>query len=232
MQPILKGFEEACYAMRQEAEASNAPEVAPLAKALAVALVGKLHAYEEQWEEVMPDYNDPICGHWLNLDEKGALTKHRAVAGSVARKRRKGLAATACPAVAAWIWSHGRVWLLERMLIAGFEEVLYADTDGLVTTERGYERLGAAGMIRNKEWGQLRLIAGPVEVQVVGPKMLRIGDEVIQAGAPRAQRGTEFADDGFWFRRPFQGGQGAYQDGVWEEEYIKRGKSCPAKKTC
>lgn len=232
MSPILKGYEEACYAMRCEAEALQAPSVAALAKGLAVSLIGKLHAYEEQWEECQPDYNDPIAGHWIDLDERGRTVEYQAVAGTVARRRRKGLAATAAPAVAAWIWSYGRVWLLDRMLAAGFDEVIYADTDGLVVTECGYERLGAAGLIRDREWGQLRLVVGPVEVEVIGPKCLRIGEEVIQAGAPRAQRGTEFTSDGFWFRRPFQGGGGMYSNGVWEEEYLKRGKPCAGKRIC
>lgn len=197
-----------------------------MAKALAVALIGKLHAYDEQWEELLPDYNDPICGSFFAADEKGRLVEHQACAGLVSRRRRNGLAATAMPAIAAWIWSMGRVWLLDRMLVAGMDQVIYADTDGLVVTERGYERLGAAGMIRQGEWGQLRLLAGPVEVEVLGPKMLRIGDELIAAGQPKAQRGRDFAAEGFWFRRPFHGAEGAYQNGVFEEEYREKGKAC------
>lgn len=213
----LRGYQLACYQMRCEAESDAAPAVAVLAKALAVSLIGKLHSYSELWEECVPDYNDPICGTWQGPDGRGGTTEYRAVAGSVARKRRSGLSATAIPAVPLWVWSYGRLRLLRCIEVAGWDQTIYAHTDGLVTTERGWERLNAAGLIRDNEWGQLRYVAGPVECEVIGPYCVRIGDEIIEPGAPRAQRGSDFAEKGYWYRAPFACGEGAYSESVWEE---------------
>lgn len=213
----LRSFQLACYQMRCEAESGGAPAVAAMAKALAVSLIGKLHSYSELWEECTPDYNDPICGTWMGPDGRGGTTEYRAVAGSVARKRRSGLSATAIPAVPLWVWSYGRLRLLDALDTAGHSETIYAHTDGLVVTEKGWDRLNAAGMIRDNEWGQLRYVAGPVECEVIGPYCVRIGDELIQPGAPRAQRGSDYAEKGYWYRAPFACGEGAYSESVWEE---------------
>lgn len=219
MSAPLAAYETACLRMRQEAEQSGNQAVAALAKGLSVSLIGKLHAYDETWEECAADYNDPICGTWLGPARQGGLTTWRAVAGQVSRRVRTGLAWCAVPEVACWIWAAGRNWLWERMSCAGISEVLYADTDGLVVTARGHDRLGAAGYIREGEWGQLRLVAGPVEVEVLGPKMVRLGSEIIQAGAPKDQRGNDFAAAGYWFRAPFPGNGDGWNSGVFEEQY-------------
>lgn len=218
----ISGYCESCIAMRSDADKHGLICASVLAKGLAVALIGKLHAYDTEWEECQPDYNDPISGSWMGPDGRGGLTEWTATSGQVSRRIRSGLAWHAIPEIPLWIWSLGRVWLWERIDCAGREEVLYADTDGLICTERGYHRLGAAGYIRDGEYGQLRLVRGPVDVEILGPKQVRIGDELIQAGAPKAQRGTDFAAEGYWFRRPLDGARGAWQDGCFEEEYRAR----------
>lgn len=208
--------------MRAEAEQAGQAQVASLAKGLAVALVGKLHAYDERWEECQLDYNDPICGHWMGSDGRGGITEWRSVAGQVSRKRRAGLSWCAVPEIPCFLWAAGRQWLWQRLCCAGMNEVYYADTDSIICSKRGFDRLGAAGYIRENEWGALALKCGPVEVEVMGKKMVRIGDEVIHAGAPKDQRGADFAAEGYWFRAPFQGGDGPYQEAIFEEQYRER----------
>lgn len=97
--------------------------------------------------------------------------------------------------------------------------MIYAHTDGLVVTERGWDRLNRANLIRDNEWGQLRYIAGPVECEVFGPNSVRIGEEIIQPGAPKDQRGREFAENGYWFRAPFDASGPDWNSGLFPEEY-------------
>jgi hypothetical protein len=47
----------------------------------------------------------------------------------------------ACPQVQSYIWSRARVLLWEAMLAAGLEHVVYCDTDGLIVTRAGGDRL-------------------------------------------------------------------------------------------
>lgn len=215
----LAEFERACWDMRCQAESEGSAAGKALAKALAVALVGKLHAYTELWEEVEPDYNDPIAGHWWGPDGHGGMVEYRAIGGQVSRKRRVDLAATALPAIPLWIWSHGRNWLWERMSCAGLSEIIYADTDGLMVTPRGWNRLVAKDYIRDNEWGELRHVAGPVEIEVFGPKCVRIGEEIVAAGRPKRQRDKGPGDNGYWFRAPIGRMGSALESGVWEEHY-------------
>lgn len=226
-QPVCD-FQLACYCMRCAAERDGSRETAALAKGLGVALIGKLHSYGEVWEECLPDYNDPLYGTWQGPDGRGGTTEYRAVAGQVSRRRRHGLSASAVPAIALWTWSYGRIWLHRRIYICGWDNVLYAHTDGLVLTADGYARLVDAGMVHREAWGELRLKAGPVECEILGPYSVRIGDEVISPGVPRDQRGEEYATDGHWFRRPWDGGGGSYGDGQWEERQRAGGGSTVA----
>jgi hypothetical protein len=223
----LAGFERACRRMREACGLDSGGPVGCLSKGLAVALIGKLAAWDETWEDCDPDYSDRICGSWLGPDGKGGLTEWRALVHSVSRRVRAGLAYYALPEIPVWIWSAGRVWLWERIFCAGMPNVLYADTDGLVVTGHGYHRLCEGNYIRANEWGELRLVRGPVDVEIVGPKVIRIGDELIQAGAPREQRGTDFADKGYWYRRPTADSVRDGNLGYFEEEYRARTKNNP-----
>jgi hypothetical protein len=215
----LAAFALATYEMRCEAESRGDATSAALGKALGVALVGKLSQREVKWEEVIPDYNDPFWGEWYGPTADGGITTYRSVAGIVSRKVDVGLAAHAVPQIPIWVWSHGRNWLWQRMQVAGLASVLYADTDGLIVTSAGYARLRDAGCIRDSEWGELRHVSGPETCEVLGPKAVRIGDRIVQAGAPVDQRGESADTSGYWFRRPFHATERGWIDGAWMEEF-------------
>ena len=218
----IADYEGATKAMRRAAQQSGCTGAASLSKSLAVSLIGKLAAHEETWEEARPDYNDPISGSWYGPDGKGGLTEWTALGGTVSRRIRRGLAWYAIPEIPLWLWSLGRAWLWERMNHAGPENCLYVDTDGLIVLEAGYRRLQNLGLLGEGEWGQLRLINGPTDVEVIGPKVVRIGEEIIYAGAPKNQRGTDFAEKGYWYRSPLGHEGGAENQGFFEEQFRER----------
>ena len=204
--------------MRCAAESQGSLEGAALAKGLAVSALGKLAQREQTWEEVTPDYNDPLWGEWWGPSRDGSITRYRALAGTTSRLVHTGLHSGAVPQIPIWIWSAGRCWLWRRIRACGLSSVLYADTDGLVVTGEGYARLCSAGLIRDNEWGELRTVAGPVDCEVMGPKCVRIGNRLVQAGAPTAQRSAERPSDGYWFRQPLMEDGDGWREGEWVEE--------------
>lgn len=216
---VLADFARAAYAMRCDAEKTGQAPAAALAKALAVSLVGKLAQRVQTWEECEADYADPWWGEWWGSNADGTAVRYRSLAGAVSRLRTGGLAPFAVPLMASWIWSAGRVWLWERMAVAGLKEVLYADTDGMIVTERGYGRLCDNDYIRDNEWGELRLVLGPAECEVFGPKCVRIGERIISAGRPLDQREGKEATPGYWFRRPFKADPESWLAGQWVEDF-------------
>lgn len=224
-EPVLESFARATYAMRAGAEKAGEATTATLAKALGVSLVGKLSQRVQSWEECTPDYADPWWGEWWGADAGGKIVRYRSLAGNVSRQLDAGLAPLACPMMASWIWSAGRVWLWERMACAGQSEVLYCDTDGMIVTGKGYRRLEKKGYIRDNEWGELRKLIGPAPCEVHGPKCVKIGDKTIMAGAPTEQRQAFAETPGYWFRRPFKSDPESWLDGQWVEEWRDYG-SC------
>jgi hypothetical protein len=82
-------------------------------------------------------------------------------------------------AVMSWVMAESRVRLWRAMSAAGFEHVVYCDTDSLIVTPAGSGRLVAAaipGLRVKGEWRSLR---------VLGPRQLVPGLQLRAAGVPR-----------------------------------------------
>jgi hypothetical protein len=127
-------------------------------KTIANALTGRLSRVRRGW---VSEPDKPVrrpWGPWYEVDgDSGDVTSCRGVAGMrqrllVGNDRPGGL--TAC-------YSHctayGRVMLAEYMATAGPGQVLWVDTDGLIVTRMGLDRLTAAGKVRADEPGFLRV---------------------------------------------------------------------------
>lgn len=99
----------------------------------------------------------------------------------------------AVPAIMAWIMSECRRRLWELMEAAGLDNVAYVDTDALILTRKGAQRLqdggyeGSAVILRQKgSWRRL---------EVLGPRQLVLGGELRAAGVPK---NAERTPDGVW----------------------------------
>jgi hypothetical protein len=116
------------------------------------------------------------------------LARWRALAWRCYREHIGGYTPDACPAIAAWISSHGRLRLLEAIRCAGWSQVLYCDTDSVMVTEGGARRLEEGGLIREGEWGALYLKTVCADLELYGPKHYREGERVVCAGGREIQR--------------------------------------------
>jgi hypothetical protein len=86
------------------------------------------------------------------------------------------------PAVA--LSAAGREWLGSWARIAGSRDCLYLNTDGLIVTDRGRERLEDAGLIRPGELGGLRIVESSPSVEIRGPGSYTIGSRTCHMGRP------------------------------------------------
>lgn len=218
----LAAFAAACQSMRAAAAAAGDAVVGTLAKRLAVSAIGKMAGRAETWEQCAADYNDPLAGKWIAADGRGGLTIWRALGGTVSRRIRGGLSATAVPEVALWLWAAGRNWLWHRMVAAGLSNVLYADTDGMIVRSEGWERLCSAGLIADDAWGELRWLDGPARAEIAGPKMVRMGGRVVLAGVPNERASVHMDRSGFWFREGLGQTNERTGAGEWCERFVPR----------
>ena len=155
-------------------------------KLLMNSLIGKCCASGRYWRDCPEEYYPEPWAAWPDYDvETNSIARMRSIAGRVQREVKEEWADEAVPALAAWIYSLGRVRLFEWMSIAGWDEIFYVDTDSLWTTERGYDRLCAAGQMANGELGRLRLRAIHPWARFLGHKHYDTPMGLVCAGVPR-----------------------------------------------
>lgn len=114
---------------------------------------------------------------------------------------RSGLieSASSMPAVMSYVMACARIRLLEAMEAAGNGNVIYADTDAIVTNTRGGRRLSE--WVRTDSGRGLRRKGRYTNAHIRGPRSLSLGNDLRVAGLPA---------------RASANGAGRYNAEVWE----------------
>lgn len=215
--PIAE-YERRAWAARQACESVRLRSAAPLIKRLGVSLIGKFCQRNERWQECTPGLNDPLWGSWTEYNMDGTPRSFRARAGIVECQSGTELSSHAVPSIPLWIWSWGRRRMWHWIEIAGVEDVYYADTDGLILSPLGFQRLERAGLVYDGSWGMLRHVAGPCPCRVFGPKHFVLGDRVVHAGMPVAARSANSGvTESAWYRLPWDELRNPEWGGSWVE---------------
>lgn len=160
----------------------------PMLKAWARSLIGRFGMRVPVWTEIGP-LEKPSLRYLPAVDadtgEEGAVLEL-----DRAWYERSGLqdATDAMPAVTSYVMAAARVRLLEAIEAAGWENVVYCDTDSLIVTEAGNKPLAA--WATGADVGMLRLKADYPRALILGPRQIRLGDELRAAGLPRSAVAT------------------------------------------
>lgn len=154
-------------------------------KLLMNSLIGKACARGLVWHDRPDVLHYRPWDDWDSLDgETGQLVRRRAIAWRVQEEREEGFGPEAVPALAAWIYSLGRVRLWDWMNMISTEDLYYVDTDSIWTSERGFARLSEMGKIGNGELGRLRHVKTHAWARFFGHKLYETPDGVTCAGIP------------------------------------------------
>lgn len=165
------------------------PIVAAVAKQWGRSVIGRFGMRYVEWEQAgeLPDM--AVKAGMFRDDDTGRDGRFLQVGNQLLVEAGLIDGDDAAPQVMSYVMSVGRVRLWRAMLAAGFGNVVHVDTDGLVVTAAGSERLEAAqlaGLRRKRWWSSLR---------VLGPRQL------VLDGQPRIQglpRGAVPDGDGAW----------------------------------
>ena len=109
--------------------------------------------------------------------------------GKVYRTYQTGLSTYSFPAIAGAITSNARMILWEYREIAGHENVVYSDTDSLLTNVNGYEALKSH--IAKGKLGKLELKGSSERLIIYGNKDYEFGSKITHKGIPSKARETE-----------------------------------------
>lgn len=206
------------WAARTECRDRGLEYAALLVKRLGVGLIGKLAQRSERWAECVPDINDPLWGGWHHVGLDGVVQQYRARAGVVEALCGRTLARSSVPSIPLWVWSWGRRRLRWWIECAGLDNVWYADTDGLVVSALGLERLRLRDLVRQGDWGMLRVVCGPSPCRISGVRDLEIGGRVVKAGlASNGRSGSDRLQGPAWYRLPWTEGGDPGWRGSWIE---------------
>lgn len=162
------------------------PDVSPVArtwlKHSSRALIGRVALRTRSWEH-WGDNPDGITGITTIQDsETGETRRLMHVGGQTLIENGMAESRDSIPMVTSWIMAECRVRLWEAMNAAGLDNIAHVDTDSLLVTAAGLERLRAAyGAIWARHWqvkGSWRTL------DVAGPRNYTRGKQRVIAGLP------------------------------------------------
>ena len=183
--PLLAQFGQTIWEELQIARADGLGAVEMACKLMLARLAGKFNQKGHRWIG-KPEMTPPRpWGSWLAVDaSSGRAVRRRSIAWLLQEQVPAVDPEHAWPAVFAWVAAAGREWLGSWARIAGSRDCLYLNTDGLIVTDRGRERLEDAGLIRPGELGGLRIVESSPSVEIRGPGSYTIGSRNCHMGRP------------------------------------------------
>lgn len=183
--PILRAFAAWSLPIIESGGENVDPVVARVVKHWSRALIGRFGVRYRTWD---PFGEAPVSGvlagdaHDLDTGERFRVLH---VNGETLREGELVEGENAVPAVMGMVMSEARARLWHTMGVAGFENVVYVDTDGLVVNDAGSRRLEQARL------PGLRIKGVYGSVEAWGPRQCVFGDQVRVAGVPRRARRTD-----------------------------------------
>jgi hypothetical protein len=180
-------------------------DLANALKRIGVSLPGRCGQRGYRWTPCVARPSDPIWGEWWRLEPDGELRHYRAIAGDVEAEIREQWAPESIPAIAAWVCSAGRMALLSAIRQAGWDNVLYYDTDSLIVNESGYQYLWLDRRIRHDEFGQLRHISRADRCEILGIKHYILDGVRTCAGLPKGEVMRGATPETYWYQRHARG---------------------------
>ena len=188
--PIFRDYARYFWNKRLEAKRRRDEWESKTSKAFLAALHGKF-GQRIFTSELIVDGVDREDEIWTEYDiEDGVWYEYRALAGRVERRIREVNGRDTLVAIPSHVAAYARVKLWRWIVEAGFENVYYVDTDSLIVSREGWERI--SHHVKIDALGALRIIGKSNLLYVRAPKWYRFGNEVKRAGISYDARPISF----------------------------------------
>lgn len=155
------------------------PVVVCAAKHWSRALVGRFGARWSEWEDIGDNPGFDLGITTVIDGGDGARWQMLTVGDACKRETALTDSADSVVSIMSWIMAECRVRLWRLCELAGAENVVYMDTDGVIVNAAGTERLRAAdvaGLKLKGEWATIELM---------GPRQIKLSGQLRAAGVPR-----------------------------------------------
>ena len=198
---IFNEYVSTFYGLRLEAAEAKRSAIVQLCKNLLNNLYGKFGQRRENWVRV-GDAPPFAIGTEEFIGPDGVAFTERTFGGGRWVAETPQEAYNSFPAIAAFVTSYARVKLWGAMNVAGNydpsiesgaagREFYYCDTDSLMVSQRGYERLCAADMVSTHGLGKMKLERTAIgQARFNGAKNYLLDETVKRKGVPASARDT------------------------------------------
>lgn len=199
--PLLSGLYHDWIERTQAAREAGKAMLVQWCKKVMVGLVGKFGEPGKQWLPCPPLTELGPFGCTIRPGPDGEPVRYRNVGWHTQREVIDGESYWSMPSVASWITSAGRALLNSYLALARMGHVYYVDTDSLICDGEAYSALREAGVIREGEYGYLRLMGTHRTGAIYGFRHYRLDDTVSCAGIPRGDIRPGETRGQYWWRR-------------------------------
>lgn len=213
---IFTKFVDYFYAKRIAAKASGDGLRAYFLKILLNSLYGKFGQRGRVWEE-SGECDSDIARSWIEYDvATGVIRRCRQLAGLVQVKSEAGEASESFPAIAAYVTSYGRLELFRLILLAGWENVLYCDTDSLFVTPQGLAHV--AMVLDPIRLGSPKHEWSTTQLHIRGLKDYTVGEKVKIKGV---RKNVTWVNDSTLWQDGWSGLRGQLRNGDLDNAYTR-----------
>ncbi len=177
---LFKEFVDFFYKSRQQFKQSGNDQFAYISKILMNSLYGKFGQKITEYEKW--GINKSVSDHaGVTYDTTlGRSIKYRCIDGIIEYETSEHEANDSFVAIASTITSAARVYLAKIIQSAGWENVLYCDTDSVFVNFKGYTRLKS--IIDPTTLGRLKVEGVSDSVSIFGNKRYSFGDKIRNKG--------------------------------------------------
>lgn len=157
--------------LRATPEVANCPVSKTVVKTLANSFGGTMARRKMGWEDRPRMVPVKWWGPWWSHDSRtGEGVQYRGLAGRVQQMVRADRRPPTFAACFAFLTAHGRVQMNAVREVAGRREVIWQDTDGVMVTDIGRERLERSEHVGTGQFGKLQYEKTFHNVRLITPK--------------------------------------------------------------
>lgn len=197
------------YELKLKADREHDPIIRKMAKIFLNSLYGKF-GQREIISKIAPNPGEPEYKRITGYSESLGTNVEVNYLGDMIELRYKGGESFySFPAIAGAVTSRARVFLWKLIERSGLENVLYTDTDSIITNYGGYSSL--IPYLSSDELGALKLEGKSQILTIRGCKDYRFGEETHIKGVPKSARELE---PGLWEYEQFRGAKTWLKQGL------------------
>lgn len=191
--PVLQAWAVSVLSALRDPTESISPVVKTWLKHCSRALIGRLALRVTRWEEFGTNpMGDAHISHYTDM-ETGETHKLLHIGTQTFRSSARVEGKDSLPQVTGWIMAECRTRLWQAMIVAGLDEIAHVDTDSMLVSPAGLQRLQEH---LGNSFGQYWQVKGARRrVTVYGPRNYRWGPVRKAAGIP--SKATETAPNVF-----------------------------------